>query len=121
MEIAASPLRRLNDTQAAVSYTHLFFGGMRRDRDKSGDTELLPYDPDLDGLPDSSGGRLFERLSYDDYAVFWPSADTKKPDVANDDSGEPEDWRRAQLDPATGVVAIAKLLLKGAAPPPRCV
>ena len=98
-----------------------FFGGMRRDRDKSGDTELLPYDPDLDGLPDSSGGRLFERLSYDDYAVFWPSADTKKPDVANDDSGEPEDWRRAQLDPATGVVAIAKLLLKGAAPPPRTV
>lgn len=96
-------------------------GGMRRDRDKSGDTELLPYDPDLDGLPDSSGGRLFEKLSYQDYAVFWPSTDTEKPSVANDDAGDPEDWRRAHLDPATGVVVIAKSLLIGGAPSPGAV
>lgn len=78
----------------------LYYGGRR-----SGPTdavELLPYEPDVANLPDAARQMLFEDLSYDDYAIFWPSS--RK--AAEKLDGEPEsgEWTSATLDPATGVV-----------------
>ena len=81
----------------------LFVGGMRR-RQGSNATELLPNDADLDGLPDSAVSQRFEDLSYNEYAVFWPTNRQEQPKVAEHRGGTPEGWAAARLDPATGVV-----------------
>jgi DEAD/DEAH box helicase domain-containing protein len=91
-------------------------GGLRRIHDKSAEIELLPFDPELDGLPDSSAGRLFERLSYDQYALFWPSPTSEAPRVANAGSRTPEAWVRAHLDPATAAILVQRAILKKSVP-----
>jgi Lhr-like helicase len=77
----------------------LFFGG-KRPQEKPNDPELLPTDPNLEGLPDSATAQLFEELSYDDFAVFWP--DNGTPLVAPTQGVNV--WNRACLDPRTGQV-----------------
>jgi DEAD/DEAH box helicase domain-containing protein len=80
----------------------LFFGGMRGQRSGAGtELELLPSDPDLEGLPDSAAEALFESLSYADFAVFWPRADEVSPVT------KVGRWRRGTLDPRAGHVRIA--------------
>jgi DEAD/DEAH box helicase domain-containing protein len=81
----------------------MFVGGMRRRRSNS-EFELLPNDADLDGLPDSAVSQRFEDLSFNQYAVFWPTASLGRPHVAETRGGSPEGWAAASLDPATGVV-----------------
>ena len=78
----------------------LFYGGRRSGT--ADEIELLPHEPKVAGLPDAAQTLLFEDLSYDDYAVFWPS--TRTP--AERRKGEPESggWAKATLAPATGVV-----------------
>ena len=70
-----------------------------RPRQNPDNPELLPNDPDLDGLPDAATSQLFEDLSHDDFAVFWPSR-------GRDPLIVPYlgDWRPASLDPASGQV-----------------
>jgi DEAD/DEAH box helicase domain-containing protein len=86
----------------------LFFSGRRS---KKGDSknpefenpELLPTDPDLDGLPDAASAQLFEELSYEDFVVFWPSG-VRQP-LSGVDDGQPNNtWKAATLDPETGQV-----------------
>lgn len=81
----------------------MFVGGMRRSRGAS-ELELLPNDADLDGLPDSAVSQRFEDLSFEQYAVFWPTDRTETPKVAESRGRSPEGWVAAHLDPATGVV-----------------
>lgn len=77
----------------------LYYGGRRGGAD--GAVELLPYEPDVSNLPEAARQRLFEDLSYDDYAVFWPS--TRTPARPNDGEPSAGHWDPAWLDPATGV------------------
>jgi len=75
----------------------LFLGGMKGGR--SGATvELLPTEPNVDGLPDDAPQHLFERLSAKDFGLFWPSDGeiSLTPAVGN--------WTRATFDPTTGIV-----------------
>ena len=99
-----------------------FYGGRRgvppggqADGGQADVVELLPHEPEVAGLPDASRTVLFEDLSYDEFAVFWPS--TRTP--AERRSGEPESgsWVPALLDPATGVVR--RSLLGGDGAPGR--
>lgn len=87
----------------------LFFGGRRNL--VGGAVELLPYEPNLDDLPESARTELFEELSYDQYAVFWPS--TRTPAERGKYEPDSGTWTRAFLDPAAGVV---RPFLKGDAP-----
>ncbi|VIO73319.1 hypothetical protein CI1B_49240 [Bradyrhizobium ivorense] len=80
----------------------MFVGGMRRRRGNN-EFELLPSDADLDGLPDSAVSQRFEDLSFNQYAVFWPTARSELPKVADYRGNSPEGWAAARLDPATGV------------------
>lgn len=84
----------------------LFFGGMRSQSARQG-TELLPADPDPEALPDRAKSQLFEDLSADDFAVFWPTVSRYWP--WGDETPKQDDaqgtWRRAVLDPKTGRAA----------------
>jgi DEAD/DEAH box helicase domain-containing protein len=64
--------------------------------------ELLPHEPHLEGLPDSSASMRFEELSWDRYGLFWPRL------VADDDVESDRDdhgrWIPAALERATGGV-----------------
>ena len=79
----------------------LFYGGRRSGTRRR--VELLPHEPDVAGLPDAAQTLLFEDLSYDDYAVFWPSnRDARR--EARGGARVAGRWVTATLDPATGVV-----------------
>lgn len=83
----------------------LFLGGMRSGG-KGGPgflTELLPYEPQLDGLPDVAVSQRFEELSWDQYAVFWPT-DRETFDRGQQTASNPGTWRPALLERETGVV-----------------
>lgn len=81
----------------------LMFGGMKSWQGKSKiDTELLPHQPRLDGLPDSSTSQRFEELSHDDYGIFWPINHQATPTENSDE------WPEAYLDRFTGEVRSAK-------------
>lgn len=85
----------------------LFFGGMRSRGSGGTDflTELLPHEPQLDGLPDAAASQRFEELSFEQYALFWPTGahDTRvRGETGNRDHGS---WRRAFLERETGVVS----------------
>lgn len=77
----------------------VFVGGMRgTSLNGSKAVELLPSSPDLSKLPESAATGHYEDLSYEDFAIFWPSE--KEPASV----GANEEWTRAVLDTRTGVV-----------------
>lgn len=93
--------RRLLELVYCECCGELYFAGMKGKRRDSSVLELLPIDPDLDGLPDSASSQLFEELSAEQFGVFWPSEN--QPSTVTSAG----DWRRASLDPVTGVVRLA--------------
>ncbi|WP_223620594.1 DEAD/DEAH box helicase [Lysobacter sp. ESA13C] len=108
----AKPPYRLLELLYCECCGELYVGGMRRKRSNS-ESELLPTEADLDGLPDAATGQRFEDLSFEKYCVFWPT-DRAKPSVAATRGNSPEDWAAASLDPITGVV---KVIGPGRTPP----
>ena len=86
----------------------LFVGGMRSSRAGVNQIELLPSDPDLEGLPDGSTSDFFETLSADDFAIFWAPTRRYWPSCEDDpiSTHDIESWRRAVLDPRTGSVSV---------------
>ena len=79
----------------------LFFGGMRPQGMAGKEPELLPNDPDLDGLPDTAVSQRFEELSAEVFAVFWPACG-KKPQKSP--TAEIGSWIDATLAPETGQI-----------------
>lgn len=65
--------------------------------------ELLPSSPDLESAPDRGVPETYDRMTFDEYAVFWPSAATVA-DAARDHGIDR--WQVARLDVSTGVVII---------------
>lgn len=97
--------RRLLELVYCECCGDLFFAGMKGKRRDSSVLELLPIDPDLDGLPDSASSQLFEELSADMFGVFWPREVVPAAGTAL--GAALNDWRRASLNPITGVVKLA--------------
>jgi hypothetical protein len=79
----------------------LFFGGMRGEKDERGGIELLPSEPQLDGLPDAAASQRFEDLSSEEFAVFWPTRRERPEEPSDKEKGR---WEPYVLDPVTGVV-----------------
>ena len=85
----------------------LFFGGSRSSGTYRDIVELLPADPDPERLPDRAKSDLFEGLSADDYALFWPTTTRYWPfgeQYPKEDFSQGY-WIRAILDPKTGQVS----------------
>lgn len=87
----------------------LLFGGLKADlggRRSGYLAELLPHEPQLDGLPDRSASHRFEDLSWDQYGLFWPSSKPDK-ETAIDPEDSIDRWKPAALEISTGgIVAI---------------
>jgi Lhr-like helicase len=78
-----------------------FVGGLRGTSSGGAtEVELLPSSPDLGKLPEAGAVGHYEDLSYDDFAIFWPS--TRSPE----DFGTNEAWPEASLDTVAGVVKL---------------
>lgn len=86
----------------------LYFGGMRGKTSRDG-AELMPSDPDPEGLPDRSKPQLFEQLSAQEFAIFWPTTKRFWPWGSEEPSAATSQapWRKAVLDPGTGRVRLA--------------
>ncbi len=84
----------------------LFFGGMRSGGSGGAGflTELLPFEPQLDGLPDAAASQRFEELSSEQYAIFWPT-DSETAHRGQDSPSNLGAWRPASLQQETGVVS----------------
>ncbi len=80
------------------------FAGGRRGGTAAGEVELVPFDPNLQDLPDRAAQRLFEDLSHNEYAVFWPSQTEPLPGEHEDGGAHAGEWVLAKLDPPSGVV-----------------
>lgn len=109
LEVSASApeeLRRRLEMLYCECCGELFFGG-KRSHIASDNFELLPNDPDLDGLPDTAATQYFEEFSHESFALFWPRAD-QEPKPAFDDADSKRDidkWRVAFLDPSNGQIS----------------
>jgi len=98
--------RRLLEVIYCECCGDLFFAGMKGGRQRGGRIlELLPIDPNLDGLPDSASSQLFEELTAEQFGVFWPRNDVRPMLGQADDRVSL--WQRASLDPVTGIVTVA--------------
>lgn len=101
----------------------LFFGGMHNREGNNGSTdpiELLPYQPILDRLPDAATSQRFEELSFNQYALFWPTHRTS-PEPGQNRQDNPGNWKPASLDPQTGMVYERSASPFGNGTPPDAV
>lgn len=78
-----------------------FVGGRRGEAERSNgiQVELLPSSPELETLPEIGASGNYEDLSYQDFAVFWPSR--RGPQHGDQDD---ERWMEATLDTRNGMV-----------------
>ncbi len=95
-------LRRVFEMVYCESCGEEFVGGRRGE--SAGNlgisVELLPASPDLESLPEATAGDNYEDLSYEDFAIFWPSRKlAKRGDNAD------ESWPEVVLDTRNGLVS----------------
>lgn len=100
-------LRRIFELVYCECCGEEFVGGRRGESaDNLGiSVELLPASPDLESLPEIGGDGNYEDLSYEDFAIFWPSR--RKPKLGDNTE---EDWPEAILDTRNGLVVAADIL-----------
>lgn len=63
-------------------------------------TELLPSAADLDNLPEKVGSEYYDKMTLDEFAVFWPRR--TQPSLSE---REYDAWDSAILNPETGLVS----------------
>jgi len=91
----------------------LYFGGNRLQLER-GRVELLPTDPDIEGIPDKHMATLSTRKSYGEFAFFWPCGKENLHPIAakgweqsarptNESAGE-SSWIPTCLDSRTGTI-----------------
>ncbi|MHC2676960.1 Lhr-like helicase [Bradyrhizobium diazoefficiens] len=62
-------------------------------------TELLPSAADLEAIPEKAGSEYYDKMTWQQFAVFWPRSATPRTSERNYDR-----WTKASLDPTTGAV-----------------
>ncbi|AFZ08877.1 DEAD/DEAH box helicase domain protein [Oscillatoria nigro-viridis PCC 7112] len=85
----------------------VFFGGNRLTRQNDG-WELLPTEPDIEGIPDRRAGRFIEQRTYKEFAIFWPSREIHEDskDWGQSKKAESGCWRKAWLHTRSGIVRL---------------
>lgn len=81
----------------------LLLGGQRGTVNGSGrETELLPASAELENLPERAAAEYYDRMTLDQFVVFWPRRITPQLSERGFDS-----WEPASLNPDTGLVTVA--------------
>ncbi len=110
VETGQHGLRRVFEMLYCECCGEVFLGGKRGTRTQTGKptpTELVPVDPDLDGIPETSSSLRFEDLSYNEYALFWPRLGNESAEPAVSDrlnEGDLGTWVNVLLDTTTGSI-----------------
>lgn len=93
--------RRMVELLYCEACGELMIGGMRSNTDPGRPIELLPTTQKLETLPFAAVGTEFEDLSYEDYAIFWPTARTQAetPEVSGRKDRSQPGWDSARFDP----------------------
>lgn len=91
----------------------LFLAGSKGTDAKGEFVELLPCEPELEGLPDSAAQQFFENLSAKEFALFWPTE--KNPVFWPNGDRIPEDpqvgvWKKAFYDPRSARVRFTSVM-----------
>jgi hypothetical protein len=92
--------RRLFELLYCEACGELLLGGQRGS--SAGNTnvvELLPSAADLEAIPEKVGSEYYDRMTWEQFAVFWPKAEA--PRISERDFDQ---WTKAALDPGTGAV-----------------
>ncbi|MEG4284604.1 DEAD/DEAH box helicase [Microcoleus sp. A006_D1] len=86
----------------------VFFGGNRLTRQNNDGWELLPTEPDIEGIPDRRAGRFIEQRTYKEFAIFWPSREIHEDSERWGQSKKAESghWSKAWLDTRSGIVSL---------------
>ncbi|MCQ9470987.1 DEAD/DEAH box helicase [Pseudomonas alliivorans] len=94
--------RRLFELLYCEACGDLLIGGQRGQKVADGiETELLPSAADLDNMPEKVGSEYYDKMTLDEFAVFWP----RRVQWAASDR-DYDDWEAASLNPETGLVSI---------------
>lgn len=101
--------RRLFEMLYCEACGDLLLGGQRGKRVGTGSsTELLPSTAELENLPERAAAEYYDRMSFDQFAVFWPSRA-----IPNQDGRGWDGWEAAHLDPESGVVSLGEDVPEG--------
>ncbi|MEG3909643.1 DEAD/DEAH box helicase [Microcoleus sp. w2-18bC1] len=89
---------------------NVFLGGNRLTRQNNDGWELLPTEPDIEGIPDKQAGKFLARRTYKEFAVFWPSRQSDIDEYAKgwgqSKKAESGCWKKAWLDTRSGIVSL---------------
>ena len=93
--------RRMVELLYCEACGELMIGGMRSNTDPARPIELLPTTQKLEALPFATAGTEFEDLSYEDYAIFWPTNRDRAepPEVTGRKDRSQPAWVQARFDP----------------------
>jgi transcription initiation factor TFIIIB Brf1 subunit/transcription initiation factor TFIIB len=92
--------RRLFELLYCEACGDVLIGGQRGERElSSNSTELLPSSGNLENLPERAANDYYDRMTFDEFAVFWPRRRTPMLPEYDYDA-----WEPAYLDPHSGVV-----------------
>ncbi|SKB15793.1 DEAD/DEAH box helicase domain protein [Planktothrix sp. PCC 11201] len=94
----------------------VFYGGNRLTLPDNEGWELLPTDPDIEGIPDRKTAVFLDRRNYSEYAIFWPFKDELDEEVKkgwnqpliSSKNTEKAFWDKAYLDTRSGRVSLGK-------------
>ncbi|MPQ82927.1 DEAD/DEAH box helicase [Pseudomonas sp. MAFF 730085] len=101
--------RRLFELLYCEACGDLLIGGQRGQKVADGtETELLPSAADLDNMPEKVGSEYYDKMTLDEFAVFWP----RRVQWAASDR-DYDDWEAASLNPETGLVSIQSAVPSG--------
>ncbi|CAH2394137.1 DEAD/DEAH box helicase [Mesorhizobium ventifaucium] len=101
--------RRLFELLYCEACGDLLLGGQRgRQVGTHSATELLPSTAELENLPERAAAEYYDKMSFDQFAVFWPSREAPQVDGRGWDG-----WEAAHLDAASGVVALGETVPAG--------
>lgn len=92
-----------------------FLGGNRLELENNNGWELLPTEPDIEGIPDRKSAVALDRRKYSEFAVFWPfrnideevSKGWKQP-ARQSEGSEKAWWDKASLDTRSGRVILGE-------------
>jgi DEAD/DEAH box helicase domain-containing protein len=86
----------------------VFLGGNRLTRQNDDGWELLPTEPDIEGIPDRQAGKFLDRRTYKEFAVFWPSRQIDEDSEGWGQSKKAKSgcWKKAWLDTRSGIVSL---------------
>lgn len=91
----------------------VFLGGNRLTRQNNDGWEILPTEPDIEGIPDRKTAIALDRRKYSEFAIFWPFRNINedvckgwKQPSRQGEGGEKASWDKASLDTRSGRVIL---------------